>query len=548
MTCQLAQMKKPSESTERLIESLYARKRLWDRLVKPTQPDEIIGLIQDAGEPAAIPDLLPFLIIGDRRSILATAKAIHHLLQKLKPADFARFDEFVRQGYSDWRVRRESWYMMNPEDVGHLASMGEVSISLLGIASCHTNGHVREAAVQELGKSSTGGELPFLLIRVNDWVPQIRSAARNLLLNRIRTDYVSHLATWMPLVLRLRYAARDDHSAIIEAVRQLFASVEAREALHQGFQSADQLVRRFCFQVALNSSAHDLLFVMQRALKSPDPQVRREAVEKLPAILPSTEAKELLARARNDGYMPVRRQAVRIFAEKYANEATQEFEEALLDSNIALREEAQYYFRQKGTVDLLAYYCRNLEASSNRELCAAIAGVGETGHMQDSHLVERFFRSESSKVRAAALHAATKLNPDAYQDTFVLALRDSSSKVAHEAVVALSKKPNSVGGQRLWEVYDQCRYLHGQRWALFLIARISKWDSINFLIQSLTNQSDSCVDLSRRYIARWFARYNRSFVTPTPEQLSRLRNTLSKCNLLLSPGTERQIQSLLKSF
>src|SRR6266853_5701756 len=144
---------KPSESTERLIESLYVKKGLWDKFVQIDPQDEIIRQIADAGEPAAIPDLLPFLIIGDRRSILATAKAIHHLLQKLKPADFARFDEFVRQGYSDWRVRRESWYMMNPEDVGHLASMGEVSISLLGIASCHTNGHVREAAVQELGKS-----------------------------------------------------------------------------------------------------------------------------------------------------------------------------------------------------------------------------------------------------------------------------------------------------------------------------------------------------------------------------------------------------------
>jgi hypothetical protein len=185
--------------------------------------------------------------------------------------------------------------MMNPEDVGHLAIMGEASISLLGIASCHTNGQVREPAVQELGKSSTGGEPPFLLIRVNDWVPQIRSAAaRNLSLNRVRTDYVSHLATWMPLVLRLRYAARDDHSAITEAVRQLFASVEAREALGRGFQSEDQLVRRFCFQVALNSTVHNLLFVLRRTLESPDPQVRREALQKLPAILPSAEAKEFV--------------------------------------------------------------------------------------------------------------------------------------------------------------------------------------------------------------------------------------------------------------
>lgn len=372
---------RPSEPTERLIDSLYARKVLWDGLVKPSQPDEIIRLIQQAGEPAAIPDLLPILIIGDKKSILASAQAIHHLLQALKPADFARFDELVRQGYSDWQARRRPWYLMKPEDVTHLAGMGDTAASLLGIASCHTNGHVREAAIRELGKLETGAELPFLLMRVNDWVPQIRSAARDLLMHRIRPDYVQRLATCLSLVLRLRYAGRDDHSTIIEALRALVASAEAREVLHEGLRSQDQIVRRFCFQVALNSSVDgDLLFVLRRALENSDPQVRREAVQKLPAVLPIAESKELLVRARNDGYMPVRREALRIFADKYANEADQEFESALLDSNIAVREEARYYFQQRGTVNLLTYYSQKLNVPNNRELCAAIAGVGETGH------------------------------------------------------------------------------------------------------------------------------------------------------------------------
>jgi HEAT repeat protein len=246
--------------------------------------------------------------------------------------------------------------------------------------------------------------------------------------------------------------------------------------------------------------------------------------------------------------MAVRREALHIFAEKYADEADQEFQSALLDTNIAVREEAQYYFQKKGTVELRAYYSHRLETSNNRQLCAAIAGVGETGVAKDSQLVERFIHNRSSKVRAAALHAIAKLNPDAYLDEFLLALDDASGKVAREAVLALSKKANSVGGQRLWETFDSCRYPHGKRWALFLLARINKWDSIAFLIQSLPDQNDSCVELSQRYIVRWFARYNRSFATPTAEQLSTLRNVLSRCNLLLSSGTQRQLDSLLKSF
>jgi HEAT repeat protein len=538
---------KPSEAIERLVESLYVRKGLWDRIVQPGQPEEVIRLIADSGEPSVIPDLLPILIIGDRKSILASAKAIHHLLQKLKPDDFVRFDEFVRQGYADWRVRREPWYQMKPADVDHLASIGELSISLLGIASCHTNGYVREAAIRELGKTETGSELPFLLIRANDWVPEIRSFVRNLLLNRIRADYIHRLMPWLPLALRLSYTGRDNHSVILEAVRELFASPEANNALREGFESPDQFARRFCFHLALNSSEVDVA-ILHLAFANRDPQVRKEAVSKLHAILPVGGSRELLIRARNDGCMAVRREALHIFAEKYVDEADQEFQSALLDTSIAVREEAQFYFQKKGAVDLRVYYSCRLETSNNRQLYAAIAGVGEIGLAKDSQLVKRFLQDRSAKIRGAALHTIAKLNANAYLDEFALALGDESGKVAREAALALSKKPNSVGGQRLWEIFDSCRYPHGKRWALFLLARVNKWDSINFLIQSLIDQNDSCVDLSQKYIARWFARYNRSFATPTAEQLSRLRNTLSKSNLLLSSGMHRQLDSLLTSL
>jgi HEAT repeat protein len=146
--------------------------------------------------------------------------------------------------------------------------------------------------------------------------------------------------------------------------------------------------------------------------------------------------------------MAVRREALHIFVEKYAAEADQEFQSALLDANIAVREEAQYYFQKKGTVDLRAYYSHRLETSNSRQLCAAIAGVGETEVAKDSQLVERLIHKHSSKVRVAALHAIAKPNPDAYVDKFALALDDASSKVAREAVLALSRKANSVGGQR----------------------------------------------------------------------------------------------------
>jgi HEAT repeat protein len=517
-------------------------------LVLPDEPELLVRQIGESGEPAAIPDLLPIIVTGNKNLISACAKAVHQLLQHLQPSDFARFDEYVRQGCPDWRVRREPWYMLKPKDVGHLASMGESSVSLLGIASSHTSGYVREEALRELGKIRNGAELPYLLIRANDWVEVIRSSAQLLILDRIGPDYLPHLLKWLPLVLRLGEASRNNHTKIVESVRKLFDSPEAQQTVYAGFDSHDRFVRRFCYEIALNANYATALTVFQRAFLERDPPIRLLAVRKLRAAMPNEAFNEILHRARKDTYMSVRREALRIFAEKYPGQAEQEFQTALLDSNIAIREEAQYFFRKKGILDVRAFYARHLETSSGGLLCAAIGGLGETGLPQDAVLFTRFIPVPNGRVRALALHALARLKPAEYFNQFLLSLSDPSARATTEALRALIKRASSLDGRRLWDIYTQCPYLHGKRAALFLLARINKWDSITFLIQSLAEEDAAFVALSQGYIARWLAQYNQTFPTPSKEQLARLKTISEKYKLLMNPGTQHQLDLLTKSF
>jgi|HubBroStandDraft_6_1064221.scaffolds.fasta_scaffold41976_2 HEAT repeat protein len=537
-----------SQATEELVEQLYMRAGLWNRFVHIEKAEDIIRKILDAGEPEAIPDLLPVLLTGDKRSATASAEAIHGLLRQLKPADFVNFDQLVRQGYSNWHERRAAWYTIKANDVGRIANMGEESVSILGIASFHGSGYVREEATRQLGKIETGAELPFLLIRANDWVEAVRSLARSLVMARIRSDNLIHFLKWLPLALRLGGAKRNDHSTILQAIRELFGTPEARYALEEGFESKDKFIRRFCFDVALNSGVAGVESTIKQAFAMQDLEVRKAAVSKLGAILPNNKWNDLLVVARRDASASVRREALNIYLEKFGEQAEQEFRSALLEANISIREMAQQFFAKEGHVDVRGYYAQSLNAISGRKLSAAIAGLGETGGASDARLVQPFFANSSARVRAAALHAVGKLNPDAYIETFVFALEDASAGVAREGALALIKKANLVGGLRLWEIYVRSLYPHNKRFVLYLISRISKWDSIIYLIQSLSETDERLVELSKRYVARWFSRYNRSFAVPSADQLKRLRELLRERNLLVSSGTERALESLMKSF
>jgi HEAT repeat protein len=539
---------RPSQSIEELIDRLYATKGFRERLVQAHHSAELIRLIANSDEPATIPDLLPILIIGNEESFQSTARAIHRLVQSLKPVDFVQLDELLRQSYSNWHARRQPWYSMPLADVERFASIEEFAISLLGMTSSHSNGHIRESAIRMLGKTETGAELPFLLIRANDWVSEVRSLARQFLMERIRSDYIHHWMRWLSLALRLSKTVRSDHSAILDALQRLISGLVKREILSERLNSQDRDVRRFCFRIALDRDQSNLGSLLRLALKEPDIQIRREAIRILRAVRPDSEAEEILNQARTDNSAAIRREALLIFLEKYAQQADREFREALLDPNVAVRELAQSHFRKGHALDLRMYYSQNLETCLGRSLGAVLAGIGEVGLREDSKLVEPFLKNPSSKVREASVRAIVKLNRDAYLNQLLHALEDSNGKVAREAAFALSRKAKSFGGQHLWHVYQNCAYAHGKRWVLFLLAKTNKWDSINFLIQSLADGDDHCVEIGHTYIIRWFTNYNRSFVTPAPEQLVRLRHSVGKYGLLLKPDIQSQIGSLLKSL
>jgi HEAT repeat protein len=536
-----------SDSTKKLIESLYREEKFWQKIPGPDAKLKIIQDIGKAGEPAAIPDLLPMFISGSKELARACAKSIHQLMGKLAPADFARFDELIRLSYAYWLGYRERWYHIRPQDVAYFAGQDETAVSLLGIASSHWNGFVRERAIDELAKINDGRELPFLLLRANDWVPQVRTAAKTALLSRLRPDYGRHLFAWVLLLTRLRRTRRQNQSEIIQGVERLFETEEMRPLLQEGLDSPDRFVQRFCFERAWNGHGLDFSAVVRTGLSQADSYIRLMAVKRLAEILPNDSVKGLLIQARNDRFMPVRREALRIYAEKYSNSANQELERALFDRSVSVRQEAQYFLKRTGR-DLRALYSEALN-ESGAEVRWAILGLGETGLPEDAELLERFLSGPSMKLRAAAVHAIAKLDvQNAFVESFLQALADRDKKIAREGWFALSKRVNAVGAARLWGIYKRCGSTVGKRGTLFLLARTNKWDSICFMIQALEDQDDFFVDLSRRYISRWFARYNRTFTRPTTEQISNIRNGLNKYGLLLSGETKRALESVLGAF
>jgi HEAT repeat protein len=538
---------RPSDSTQTLLNSLYRKPEFWKNLFQADSQIAILTQIAAANEPAAIPDLLPLLLTTNAHMAIACAQTIDHLLKQIPASDFFSVYGFASENYSYWGEHNKPWFYIRPADLVYLSSFGPSSISVIGLASCHANGFVREAAVRWLGDLRTGQELPFLLLRANDWVENIRRLAMQLILDRMQPSYVPHFLSWISLILRLKEAQRLKSTQIVESVEKLFLAAPATPYLHAGFQSPNLRIRRYFFNLALDSDRADSSVILQKAFAQADGLVRFAAAQSLRRDALAEFIPAFLTLARNDAFAAVRRTALRMYIEKYPEAAPSEVAAALLDSNISIREEAQTFLAKSLPMNLRDFYKSAIRNSTGKRLACALSGLGEIGDATDAQAIEPFLSKDSPRVQAAALRSLARLDPKHYLELFMSSLQSPHACIVREALGGLRKNVRSLDALHLWNAFNLCSHAAGKRAILSLLSRASKWESIHYLLQLLSHADEQMVEIAQRHILRWYTTYNRSYVTPTIAQQAAFQNSLQRNGHLLPKNLRPQFESLLKT-
>jgi hypothetical protein len=289
---------------------------------------------------------------------------------QLPISEFPWLDEQLR-ARSTWG---SGWFDMAPTDLRFEERFGSDAGALLRLATCHPSGYVREAALKALRSTTDGSELPFVLIRLNDWVAQVRDLAVGLMNERVRPDYAHHLVMTLTLVIRLRSFQRVNHSRTIESILTVLRLPESRGALLQGTKATDRLTRRMAFEIAAEGDArnHETLFAA--ALADDDPFIRLLAARHLAASMPDQTldvALELLERDRNLG---VRREALEVRLVRRPESAKLKLVDFLCDRSTGIRSFCQYHLRTRFQHDPAVDYRQWIDAKVPK-VAFALAGL-----------------------------------------------------------------------------------------------------------------------------------------------------------------------------
>jgi len=430
----------------------------------------------------------------------------YQAIAEARPDQLPALEESIRRRWRfDWRIMESP-----PSPVIREA-----------LASFAPNGYEREAAARRLAAIHDGSELPYLLLRLNDWVSQVREAAREAIRERLRAGYEAAFVANLFLVTRLRAVRRVDHAPLLGVIVNFLTRPSARDLMLAALDYAS--TRREVFAILTAPGVERLDEVVLRALTNNDLLIRLYATRMVTTALPPERIHDALLDRTRDTSFVVRREAMTQFAGAFPDEGTQLWRAALFDRSAGVREAAQFYVRRAG-VDVAQVY---RDALPSADLVAAIAGLGETGTAADAERLLPYLSNPRAVVRRAAVRAIVRVSKDQFVDALAALLTDASPAVVSAARRALRRYAPLIGTDRLWSLWESATSEAAHLRIFSLMAALPKWESITCIARVAISPVERYSRAALEEAGRWSAAYNRSLAAPTREQIARLKSALA---------------------
>jgi hypothetical protein len=519
------------------------------RVFGPEMParTQVLNQLATMASPALVPHLTIFGLVANSEERRQANAIVGAILDALNVRELLEFDRCVRDRVQISAGGCTPWATLKAWDLSVLRGSEATAAATIGAASLHASGHVREAAVRLLDEVETGAELRFLLIRLNDWVPAVRSAAQQAVQRRLKSGYAVAFARNIDLIERLLHWERADHTVLLRWIVEYLRGEEGAHAVEAALGSAGVHQRRLLYTLLLSADRDCSDALVRRALADDDPVCRLRGIRVASRHLSGDALRDVLHQALEDSFAPVRLVAARALAGGSFGDVESTFIALLMDTAPSIRAVARHRMRQAGWTDFIEHYARQLIDTSRDRMCIALRAIGEVGSAESALLVLPYVSTPDSRVAAAALRTLAVLDGDAYIAQFLDAVRTTQPGQGKEAARALSARIRLVDLNALWSMNVDQPWGLVRRRILALLFTAPKWDALLYLLSSLRDSHPSVVEFTREYLHRWLDRFNQSSPPLSDALEERLRAAFQNARATLTSDVARELEFILRS-
>lgn len=421
-----------------------------------------------------------------------------------------KFTEWERL-YKDARVA--AW--IKPGLINELIRLEpDDAVELIGVVSLNGYGYSRERAMVALGELKHPRAVPYTLLRLSDWVPEVGLAAvatlRILMAEGIAEELVEHAG----LVDRLLRFDSPALNAVHSDIGEYLRTRESRDALLNGTRSAVASRRRFCFDL-LACDPNLKAEVVARAAIDSEPQIRRWLAEKIVKGEIDPEP-SVFERLLEDPAAAVSTLAIRSLGPEQVEQYRVTLSELALSKSRRVRAAARWKLGAEHR-DEIAFSAREAirGENGNRLRAGVLDALGETGDPGDFELATGFATHDQPGIRASAIYALSRLDADRALPFMIHALDDSHGRVRRNAFKFLRHRSRSEWVEPATRVLNHGT-IGARKNALRLLLTQGGWENVLAAFYALTSDEPSLRDLGWTALREWYMRDGtKGWVRPT---------------------------------
>ena len=386
------------------------------------------------------------------------------------------------------------------------------------------NGRVREVAVRELVRFRTDAVLLTLIERLNDWVPEVRSAAQTSLESFLHPECVGMILRGLKGILALQRCSRVDHSPYLRRFTELLRTPAARDLVLLHVPSCSGREARYLLDLLSEDGSEIDEESLQVFAKHRDCAVRLMVVRLCRAQPESHRA--FLERFWQDSHPRVRGEALYlqwVLCDEVARAAL--LRSALLDRAGSVREVA-IWLASKIVFDLRAFAEHTLNENPTRN-CSKVSRLRLLTVLKTKGAVDLArseFESDCAAVRGAALTCLVTLDRDASDIYVARALIDPSNKVARLARAMISRGRVALTHAQFIEAIRNSPSFGDSDRVFLICSLMSIWGQLEGLLTFLqTTENAETVQHCIAELILWERRQVRSAVRFDATERSRLK-------------------------
>jgi HEAT repeat protein len=411
------------------------------------------------------------------------------------------------------------------------AFLGDETFEYLLRQTKNPDGYKRENAVRRLGMLGNPAALPYLIVRANDWVPEVRKGAYDAILNLRKQNNVAHFITALPDLLRLERCLRADHRGLIAEVEDYLVSDENRQILIAQMTAENAIIAKIVCIIVLKRRLLGAEEAISKCLSHADVIVRSMAANNFGG-LNSAAFEAILPRALSDAYMPVRREAFQQLLLRDRKRGLEIARTFLFDRHMSVREIALNNLMHAG-VGVAAIYDEAFESAKRVRTIVCIlwgwAALNRTLRVDD---IKQYLNHRSPTLRRAALQALTKIISIDALPHLLTALRDEAQSVCTESSRQILKLDSVPSVEQLIPIAVGAHTLRTVRACCNIAAGGNKWDWLHLTLAARKGESnESIVGYLDDQIRDWNDAFNRSGTQPTDRQLTAIVENLREADM-----------------